>query len=186
MVAEVQRHLITVEEYERMGEAGIFSPKARLELIDGEIREMAPIGPAHAGIVNALTELFIMSLGRKVTVTVQNPVRLGEFTEPQPDLTVARHRDDRYKGCHPVPNDILILVEVADTTLHYDHTEKMPRYAQAGVPEFWLVDVGAEQITVYTEPTSDGYAAEQVLYRGDEIASTTIAELRLRVDEIFG
>ena len=126
MVAEVQRHLFTVEEFERMGEAGIFSENDRLELIDGEIREMAPIGPPHASIVDAIAELLFARLLGKVNVRVQNPVRVSAFTEPQPDLAVLRRRGDRYRERHPEADDILINIEVADATLLYNRLGKCP------------------------------------------------------------
>lgn len=130
-------HRFTVDEFARMGAAGIFTEDDRVELIDGEIRDLPPVGPSHAWIVNRLGEALITRLAGKAYVSVQNPVRLGPHTEPQPDLTVAA-RAGGYADRHPAAADILLVVEVA---VHFDRTEKAPRYAQAGIPEMWLVDV---------------------------------------------
>ena len=185
-VVEIHRHLFTVEDFAQMGEAGIFGADDRVELIDGEIREMTPIGPPHAAIVDRLAELLLGRLAGKANVRIQNPIRLGGYTEPQPDLVVARRRMDYYAGRYPEADDVLLVIEVADSSLLYDQVEKAPRYAAAGIPEAWLVDVSGETVTVCTEPGPDGYAEERVLRRGEEISSAVVASLCLPVDEIFG
>ena len=184
-VVEVHRHLFTVEDFAHMGEAGIFAADDRVELIDGEIREMTPIGPSHAAIVDRLAELLISRLAGKVNVRIQNPIRLGRYTEPQPDLVVARRRTDYYAHRHPEAGDVLFVVEVADSSLAYDQVEKAPRYAAAGIPEAWLVDVAGEMVTVCTGPGTDGYTEERLLRRGEEVACAAVAELRLPIDDIF-
>ena len=185
-VAEIRRHLFTVEDFAHMGEAGIFGPDDRVELIDGEIREMTPIGPSHAAVVDRLTELLVVRLAGKANVRVQNPIRLSRYTEPQPDLVVARRRTDYYAHGHPNADDVLLAIEVADSSLVYDRVEKAPRYGGAGITEVWLVDVAGETVTVYTGPGPEGYTDERSLRRGDKLASTAVAELHLRIDEIFG
>ena len=167
-----------------MGEAGIFTEDDRVELIDGEILEMTPIGPAHAWVVDRLTELIVTRLVGKAHVRVQNPVRLDRHTEPQPDLVVAR-RSDAYAARHPEPGDVLLAIEVADSPLRYDRLEKAPRYARSGVPEMWLVDVEAGAVTVHTDPGPDGYASGRVRRRGDQVVSTSVPELGFSVDDIF-
>ena len=117
---------------------------------------------------------------------IQNPIRLGGFTEPQPDLVVARRRTDYYAGRHPEAADVLLVIEVADSSLLYDQVEKAPRYAAAGIPETWLVDVAGETITACAGSGPDGYTEERLLRRGDEIVSASMLDLRLAVDEIFG
>ena len=183
-VAGVQRYRFTVDEFARMGEAGIFTEDDRVELIDGEILQMTPIGPAHAWIVDRLNELIMTRLAGRVHVRVQNPVRLDRHTEPQPDLVVAR-RSDAYAARHPEPGDVLLAIEVADSSLRYDRLEKAPRYARSGVPEMWLVDVEASAVTVHTDPGPDGYASRHVRRRGDQIVSTSVPELGFPVDDIF-
>ena len=184
-VTDIQRHLFSVDEFARMGEAGVFAEEDRVELIDGEICEMTPIGPPHAVVVNLLAELLITRLAGRAYVSIQNPVRLDRHTEPQPDLTVARRRLDAYAGRHPEAGDILLVVEVADSSLRYDRVEKVPRYGKAGIPETWLVDLSAETVTVYTGPGPGGYANEQLRRRGDAIEAIGVAELGLRVNEMF-
>ena len=184
-VVEIHRHRFTVEDFAHMGEAGILAVEDRVELIDGEIREMAPIGPSHAGIVDRLAELLIVRLAGRANVRIQNPIRLGGHTEPQPDLVVARHRLDSYTGRHPTADDVLLVIEVADSSLLYDQVEKAPRYATAGIPEAWLVDVSGETVTVYSGPGPDGYTEVRLLDRGAEIVAVAVGEFRLPVDAIF-
>ena len=184
-VTDVQRYRFTVDEFARMGEAGIFTEDDRVELIDGEILEMTPIGPLHAWIAGRLNELIVTRLAGKMHVRIQNPVRLGSHTEPQPDLVVAR-RIDAYAERHPGPDDILLVIEVADSSLRYDRLEKVPRYGKAGIPETWLVDVDAVAVTVHTDPGPNGYARQQVRRRGDELAAASVPELGFPVDDVFG
>ena len=185
-VVGVQRYRFTVDEFARMGEAGIFTEDDRVELIDGEIVEMTPIGALHAGLVSRLTELVVTRLAGRAHVSVQNPVRLDPHTEPQPDLVVARRRKAFYTDRHPEPGDIFLVVEVADSSLRYDRLEKAPRYGRAGIPEMWLVDVDAAAVTVHTDPGPDGYATRRARGRGDEVAAASVAGLSFPVDEIFG
>lgn len=182
---EIQRHRFNVDDYARMGEAGILSADDRVELIAGEIREMSPIGPPHAGIVDRLAELLFARLAGAAQVRTQGPVRLNRYTEPEPDLAVLRRRDDYYQRHHPQAGEILLVVEVADSSLLYDRAEKMPRYAQAGIPEAWLVDVAAREVTIYSVPQPDGYAQQRVVRRGEPIVSATVAALRLPSSALF-
>ena len=182
---DIQRHLFTVEDYARMGETGILTADDRVELIDGEVREMSPIGPPHAGIVDRLAELLFARLMGTVQVRTQGPVRLSQNTEPEPDLAILRRRDDYYQQHHPESDEILLVIEVADSSLLYDRVEKMPRYAQAGIPEAWLVNVAAREVNIYAGPKPTGYAEERVVRRGDEIVSATVPELRLPSTALF-
>ena len=168
-----------------MGVAGIFFEDDRVELIDGDVYEMTPIGPTHAGIVDELNELLVSRLAGKAKVRIQNPIRLGRHTEPQPDLVVARPRSSHYTDRHPEGDEVLLVIEVADSSLRYDREAKLPLYAKTGIPEAWLVDVTARTITVHTKPGADGYAVEQALERGQEVVSSSVAGLHLSVDRIF-
>ncbi len=178
-------HRFTVDDFARLGEAGIFTEDDRVELIDGEIRDMTPIGQPHAWIVNRLTWRLVTRLAGRAYVSVQNPLRLDRYTEPQPDLVVARGGEDDYADRHLEAGDILLVVEVADSSLRYDRIEKMPRYGGAGIPEAWLVDVAGGAVTVFSGPGSDGYADRRLFRRGEEITST-VAGLRVTVDEVVG
>ena len=146
---------------------------------------LAPIGPTHAGVVDHLNELLVSRLIGKAKVRTQNPIRLDRHTEPQPDLVVARLRPSHYTDRHPEGDEVLLVIEVADSSLRYDREAKLPLYAEAGIPEAWLVDVTARAITVHTESGAGGYAEEQALARGQEVVSSSVAGLRLSVDKIF-
>ena len=170
-----------------MGRAGILEEDERVELLGGEIIVMSAIGNRHAACVLRMTSaLNVSRLTGRAFVQVQNPVAADRMSEPQPDLMLLAHRDDHYDFAHPGPEDVLLLVEVADSSLLYDRVEKAPRYATARIPEAWLVDVSGETVTVYGGPGPDGYSEERLLRRGDEIRSVAVAGLRLPVDEIFG
>ena len=182
----VRRHRFTVDDFARLGEAGIFAEDDRVELIDGEIRDMTPIGQPHAWIVNRLNRRLVKRLDDRGYVSVQNPLRLDGHTEPQPDVVVARGGEDDYADRHLEAGDVLLVIEVADSSLRYDRAEKMPRYARSGIPEAWLVDVTGGAVTVYTTPGAGGYAGEQVFPPGAEIALVAVSGLRITVDEIVG
>ena len=185
MVVTEQTYRFTVEDYYRMGEVGILPPDVRVELVDGEIKQMPPIHPPHANIVDRLTIMLASRLAGVAHLRVQGPIHLDDYNEPQPDLTVMRFRDD-YSHRHPTPADVLLAIEVADASLRYDRDEKMPRYGRYGIPEAWLVDIQARTITVFTQPHAGGYREQHVLSRGQEIVSVSVEGLRLRVDEALG
>ncbi len=186
MAVEVARRHFTVDEYDRLIEAGFFGPEERLELVDGEIVAMNPIGVRHAACVTRLTTLLSAGVGRRALVSVQNPVVLGERQEPQPDLAVLRHRDDYYATRRPGPPDVLLLVEVVDTTMTFDRGVKVPRYAAAGVPEVWLVDLQRDLILVYHEPTPQGYTISRAAGRGERLSLLTLSDVSVAVDEVLG
>jgi Uma2 family endonuclease len=168
-----------------MGEAGIFRQGARLELIEGEIFEMSPIGSPHAACVTFITYI-LNQLGRGFQVRVQNPVRLNDFSEPQPDVALLRWRDDFYRGAHPTPDDVLLVVEVADTTLIADRKVKVPLYARAGVAEAWVVNIPEGQIEIYSGPAGGTYQRAEVFGRGAEARSHTVEGLAVSVGELLG
>jgi len=181
---EVTRRRFTVHDYHRMGEAGILHEDDRVELIEGEIVEMAAIGTRHFACVNQLNRLLVRGVGDAAIVSVQNPVRLDEHTEPQPDLTVLRVRD--YRDSLPMPEDVLLLIEVSDTTLTYDRGVKLPLYARAGIREVWIVDLPGEVIERNTDPSADSYRTSKRARRGEKIESTTLPELSLSVAAVLG
>ena len=186
MVVAQQTYRFTAEEYHRMGEVGILPPDVRVELVDGEIKRMPPIHPPHASIVDRLNSALSRLPAGLAIVRVQNPIRLDDYNEPQPDVTVLRFRDDFYGSQHPTPTDVLLAIEVADTSLSYDRDEKMPLYGRAGIREAWLVDVQSGTITVLTKPHAGGYGEQRMLSRGQEIVSESVENLRLQVDEVLG
>lgn len=154
----VTRRPLTVDEYHRMGEAGIFGEDDRVELIEGQLIAMTPIGSNHSGTINALNHRLVERLRDAGVVAVQNPVRLGDRSEPQPDFAVLRPRDDFYRRSTPTQDDVLLLIEVADSSLAYDRAVKRSLYARFGIPEFWIIDLTADVIEVHRAPSGDDYA----------------------------
>ena len=159
---------VSCERYHAMIDKGLLTEEDRIELIDGYLLTKRPRSPTHSGTVNRLLRLLMTLLGEKVIVAVQNPITIHEFSEPEPDLVVAKFREDYYADGHPVPEDILFVVEVADTSLAFDRDTKIPLYASSGIAESWLVDLDAREITVYSKPEGAGYA-QQVTYRGEDV-----------------
>jgi Uma2 family endonuclease len=181
---KITRRRFTVHEYHRMAEVGILHEDDRVELIDGELVEMAAIGTRHFTCVNGLNRLLVRGVGDEAIVSVQNPVRLGEYWEPQPDLAVIRNRD--YRESLPEPGDVLLLIEVSDTTLSYDRGVKLPLYARAGIPEVWIVNLPVEAVERHTEPTGDGYRLIRRAPRGEMLESISLSALTLTVDTVLG
>ena len=180
-----QRHPITAEEYLRMGETGVFAPDARLELIDGEIIEMAPIESPHAGMVNTLTRFFSRHAGDLVLVAVQNPLVVGERSAPQPDLALLKPRADNYSGSHPTVSDVLLVVEVADTTLRYDLGTKIPLYARSGIPEAWVVDLQERAVRVFRDPGASGYRTSFAVSGDERVGSLALPAVVIPVAALF-
>lgn len=168
-----------------MRETGILSEDDRVELIDGEVRVMSPIGPVHAAIVKRLNTLLNRLLPDTVILSVQDPIQLDDYSEPQPDLAVLQYRADFYTHRHPVADDVLLVIEVSDTTVDYDRDEKLPRYAAANIAEAWLIDVNSFTVEQYLQPRNGKYLVKRLTERGDTISAQSIASLQLDVDHIF-
>jgi Uma2 family endonuclease len=181
----VKRHKLDVSQYHRMGEAGVFEGNERVELIEGEIVEMAPIGDRHAGTTNKLTELLVVAARGRAVVAVGNPVRLDRYNEPQPDFALLEPRADFYRGSVPTPSDVLLLIEVADSSLRFDRAVKLPLYARHGIPELWIVDLQHDIIEVCREPHGDGYAAISHVAPGDVLEPALLPGVRIAVTEII-
>jgi Uma2 family endonuclease len=185
MSIQVLRRLFTVEEYHSMARTGILGEDDRVELIEGEVKQMTPIGSRHAAAVKRLTELFFNNVRKRAIVSVQDPIRLGEHSEPQPDLALLRPRPDFYSPAHPGPEDVLLVIEVAETSADYDRAIKLPLYARGGILEVWLVNLEGEAIEVYHSPSPEGYRERQTLCRGDRISPISFPELKLLVEEFL-
>ena len=181
----VKRHKLDVVQYHRMGEAGVFEGNERVELIEGEIVEMAPIGSNHAGTTNVLTRSLFDAVGARAVVAVGNPVRLDRYNEPQPDFALLRPRADSYRDAHPTAADTLLLIEVADSSLRYDRKVKLPLYARHGVPELWIVDLEGGTVEVCREPRGDGYAATSHVAPGDVLEPALLPGVRIAVTDII-
>ncbi|MTJ46861.1 Uma2 family endonuclease [Dolichospermum sp. UHCC 0259] len=177
---------LNVSQYHQMSEAGIFSENDKVELINGEIIEMSPIGTRHTACVNRLNSVFSQLLGRKVIIAVQNPIILNNLSEPQPDIALLKPRADFYESGHPQPQDIFLLIEVADSSLEYDRDVKIPLYASSGITEVWLVDIYEQVIIVYRYHSENGYSDIQKLSRGEKMSIQAFPEINLVVDDILG
>lgn len=186
MTVQVLRRRFTVDEYQRMGQVGILGEDDRLELLEGEIVEMAPIGSRHQATVDRLTRLFSGRVSDSALVRVQGPVRLGEDSEPQPDVILLGLRDDFYGTAHPGPEDVLLLVEVSDSSIEYDREVKLPLYARHGITEVWIVDLENEAIEVYTDPAVEGYRVVSQPGQGQTLSPQHFPLLELAVDEVLG
>jgi Uma2 family endonuclease len=159
----LQRHRLTVDEYHRMAEVGLLAPDARVELIEGEIIDMAPIGSRHGGVVKRLLKCFSEAIGDRAILSVQDPLHLGPDSEPQPDVMLLAPRADFYTARHPTPADVLLLVEVADSSGAYDHEVKAPLYAHSGVRELWIVDLPRLELLIHRRPVAGSYAEIEIL-----------------------
>jgi Uma2 family endonuclease len=178
------RRLLTVDEYHRMGEAGILTEDDRVELIEGELVAMAPIGTEHIAATNALTRLLVLAVGDRGIVSVGNPVRLTRHSEPQPDFSVLKPRDG-YRTTMPRPEDTMLAVEVANTSLEYDRKVKLALYARAGIPEVWIVNLAAEEVEVYRSPAADLYTSVTRACRSDTLTIEALAGVLIPVARIF-
>lgn len=183
MVMQLVRHKFTVEQYHQMAANGILSPSDRLELINGEIIEMSPIGIRHASCVRRAINLLARKLGDLAIVDAQDPVKLNDSSEPQPDIALLRPRPDFYATAHPQPQDILLLIEVADTTIATDRAVKVPLYASNGVPELWLIDLNNQTVEVYYEPIGDRYRYTYQFQAGATIYLQSFPNIGFDVNE---
>jgi len=182
---QLLKRLFTVAEYHKMAEAGILSEDDRVELLEGEVVRMAPIGLRHATCVRRLNRLFSKWVGERAIVDVQNPIRLGEHSEPQPDVALLKPRPDFYATSHPGPEDVVLVIEVAETSAAVDREVKVPLYARFGVPEVWLVDLAEDRVEVFREPSAQGYREVRVLRRGESVAPALLPDLAVPVDAVL-
>lgn len=184
MAIEVERpRRFTADEFERMVEAAIFSEDERLELIDGEIVEMAPIGHRHAACLANLNKRLVLGVHDRALVWVTGPARLAIDSVPEPDLALLRPRS--YRAASPRPDDVLLIVEVAESSLRYDSTRKLRLYARARIPEYWIVGVDGEWIEVCRSPEGDGYRERSRAAHDETIAPVAFPDVTIRVDDVF-
>jgi Uma2 family endonuclease len=181
----LQRHRLTVAEYYRMAEAGILGEDDRVELIEGEIIDMPPIGTDHTSSVKRLLRAFDRSVGDRAIVSVQDPVRLDDYSEPEPDLALLRYRDDFYHEAHPGPGDVLLLVEVAHSSLRYDLEIKLPLYARHGIPEVWIVDLEHRRLEIHRQQEGDGYREKLCPDRDEPVAPAALPECGVDLRGLF-
>jgi Uma2 family endonuclease len=181
-----RRHRITVDEYHRMAETGSFAPDARVELIDGVIIDMPPIGSPHAAIGSRLDSLLRDVVGRQALVRCQWPIRLGDDSEPQPDIALVRPRENFYEDRHPVAADTLLVIEVSATTLDDDLRKKLHLYARHGIPEYWVVDVVRQRLHSFRRPSGEEYEEASSVDRSREVEISALPGLSIDLSRIFG
>jgi Uma2 family endonuclease len=186
MQTEAIRRPFTVEEYDRMIEVGILGKEDHVELIDGEIVEMSPIGLRHAACVDRATMLLAPALVGKAIVRTQGPIRLSDYSKPQPDLILLEPRKDYYAAAAPITRDALLVIEVSDTSIRYDRGSKLKVYARAGVSEVWIEDLTTDTLWVFREPSRAVYKVQLTLRAGDALAPRAFPALRLAVSELLG
>lgn len=179
------KHRFTVADYYRMAETGVLRPDARVELLNGEIIDMSPIGPFHGGVTKNLIEVFSAAAKGRWILAVQDPVRLNEHSEPQPDVALLLPAADFYRRRHPGPEDVFLLIEVSDTTLDQDRREKLPAYGRAGIPEVWIVNLNDLTVEVHREPQFDGYGSRTVLRGGDLASPAAFPDVSVNVGELL-
>ena len=180
-----QRHRITVHDYHRLAEIGVLAPDARVELIEGEIIDMAPIGKDHQSIVDQLTRLLVRAAGDDAIVRTQGSIRLSQWSEPEPDVVLLKPRADFYRGEFALGTDTLLVIEVSDTTLRYDRDRKVPLYARHGVPEVWVVDINGNALLVYGDLRDGNYERHTALDRPATVPVTQMPGVTLDVAALF-
>jgi len=185
MTMPAPRHRFTIDDWQQIVEAGVFRKGPRLELLDGEIYDMVPIGPFHLSVVDRLTRFWITALGSRAIVRVQGSVPAPPQSQPQPDLALLRERSDFYRHTHPRPDEVLLIIEVAESPLAYDH-DKLRIYALAGMAEVWIVDLLAEAIEVYRAPRGDECRDVRIARRGESLTCLAFPDITVAVDDILG
>jgi hypothetical protein len=180
-----RRYKLSVADFHKLGAAGILGEDARVELIDGELIEMSPIGPRHASTVDSLAELLAPQSAGRFRLSAQNPLAIPPRSEPQPDLMLLRPRADRYADSLPGPDDVLLLIEVADRSADYDRGVKRALYAQAGIREYWVVDLTAARVEVHRGPGADGYAQQLDFGPADKISPEALPEVAVELRLVF-
>jgi Uma2 family endonuclease len=186
MSVQFTRHPFTIDEYHAVAAAGGFKPDARVELVEGDIVDMTPIGSRHAAAVDILNRWLVIGCGGRAIIRVQGPLRIGSRSELQPDVMALRPADDFYRDQPATAADVLLLVEVADSSLLYDRSVKVPLYARAGVPEVWIVDLTRGEIQMCSEPGADGFQRIEARGRGDEVRPFAFVDLALAVNTLLG
>jgi len=183
---DVKRRLFTSQEYDRMVEAGILHEDDRVELIEGEIIQMAPMGSPHAARVSRSIMLFTDRFRDVACMTSRTPVVLGDLSEAEPDLMLLQPRSDFYAGGLPTPTDVLLLLELSDSTFSFDRKVKVPLYARDGIPEVWQAGLPGGTLTVFRDPSPEGYRASLTIKRGDRIAPLAFPGREIAVSDILG
>ncbi len=181
------RHKLDADSYYGMAEAGILGRHERIELIEGELIDMAPIGQDHGSTVSRLHEALVLACAGRATVYSQTSLRLDRFNVPEPDFAILKRRADFYGTGEPAgPADVLLLIEVANSSLRFDRAVKLPLYARSGIPEVWIVDLTQRTLERYRQPAGDQYGQFSTHYPGGLLSLVAAPEITLKVDQVFG
>ena len=183
--SEPHARLFNIDEYFKMAETGVLKENETVELINGEILEMSPIGFSHSGHVNRLTKLLTLLVADKAIVSVQNPLQLGNISEPEPDLMLLKPEDSFYSTRHPQASDVLLLIEVSDTTLAFDRSKKMTLYAQHQISEYWILNLTDKTLEVYRQPENSKYTQKQILMGNDKIQLLLLPQITIYLSSLF-
>ncbi len=185
MTAVLERRLLTVDEFYKMAEAGILTENDRVELINGELVKMAPIGSKHAAMVVQLDRIFSRHENERYIISAQNPLCINQYTELHPDLMILKPKDDLYSSVLPSPQDLFLIIEVSESSLDKDQTIKVPLYAQNDVPEVWIVNLKNKTLEVYREPSPNGYASVSTLDQSQTVSPLSFPDIQLPIRDIF-
>jgi len=185
MSVQVARHHFSISEYERMVETGILRQDDRVELIEGEVLEMSPIGERHAACVRKINLRLVRLVGDRSLVSVQNPIAIPEWSEPQPDIALLVPRRDFYSTGHPEPKHVQVLIEVADSSIDYDLTVKVPLYARAGVKEVWVIDLRKREVIVFTNSRLGAYRTRRVFGRNATFETKRVPGLAVSTNDLL-
>lgn len=185
VISPVRKHLTDIHEWQKLGEANIFPPDSRIELIEGEIIEMAPIGSHHSSHLKRINKLFSSLVNETAIVAVQDPLQLSDLSEPEPDFMLLHPVPDFYYEKQPNANDVLLLIEVSDTSLQFDQNQKLHLYARHGVPEYWLLNLNDTCLEVYRKPHGEVYAEKTTHYIGDNVTLSQLPEISIQVADIL-
>jgi Uma2 family endonuclease len=183
---QLERKRFTVTEFQRMVETGILEEGSPYELLNGEIIHMATIGSKHAAKVDRISTFLNRKINDAIIVRVQNPIELGAFSQPEPDIAILRWQDDFYESGHPTAQDIYLLIEVSDTTLDYDRSTKLPIYAESGIAEYWIVNLPDNQVEVHRNPSGNAYQSIQTFTKDQTLTVELLPEITIAVNEILG
>lgn len=186
MNTTLQVHKFTVDEYHKLSDVGLLQEGERVELVGGEIIDMAPIGSKHASCVKRLIHLLTEKLKKRGIVSAQDPIQIEEFSELQPDVALLKYRSDFYAEKHPTSKDVLLLIEVSDSSLEYDKETKIPLYAGAAIQEAWLVNLMENCVEVYSFPSGTGYEVVTKFFHKQIVSPKCFPDMSLAVDQVVG
>ncbi|HEY0606670.1 MAG TPA: Uma2 family endonuclease [Herpetosiphonaceae bacterium] len=186
MATAIEQRIFSVADYHRMAEVGILTEADRVELIEGRLIVISPVGSCHAACIKRLNAALSRQTSGHALGSIQDPLQLDDYSEPEPDVALLRPRDDFYATSHPTAEDVLLLIEVADTSEGYDHEEKVPLYARSNIPEVWFVSLAKKRVEVYTEPVAEIYRQVRYVLAGETLTVQQIPNVQLAADDLFG